>query len=143
MREVSLETLPNVKIRDPSHNKNLPINLFSLNIIGCKCVVTIVCFLEHHQKVCIFNCGILHLRKNKCILVCGGCEERQSVCYIYDIIIFPVGFSFVLSPFQYQNALQKAQMWYRLLWPIGTESSIKNLKIRALLLISNVFPVKT
>ena len=25
MREVSLETLPNVNIRDPSHNKNLPI----------------------------------------------------------------------------------------------------------------------
>ena len=24
MREVSLETLPNVNIRDPSHNKNLP-----------------------------------------------------------------------------------------------------------------------
>ena len=25
MREVSLETLPNVNIRDPSHDKNLPI----------------------------------------------------------------------------------------------------------------------
>ena len=25
MREVSLETLPNINIRDPSHNKNLPI----------------------------------------------------------------------------------------------------------------------
>ena len=28
---------------------------------------------------------------------------------------FPVGFSFVLSPFQYHNALQKAQIQYRLL----------------------------
>ena len=44
-----------------------------------------------------------------------GSQERQSVCYIYDMIIFPVGFSFVLSPFQYHNALQKAQMRYRLL----------------------------
>ena len=42
-------------------------------------------------------------------------QERKSVCYIYDIIIFPVGFSFVLSPFQYHNALQKAQTQYRLL----------------------------
>ena len=25
MREVSLETLPNVRVRDPSHDKNLPI----------------------------------------------------------------------------------------------------------------------
>ena len=29
------------------------------------------------------------------------------------MIIFPVEFSFVLSPFQYHNALQKAQMQYR------------------------------
>ena len=58
---------------------------------------------------------ILHLRKDKCILVGEGSQERQSVCYFYDIIIFPVGFSFVLSPFQYYNALQKAQMRYRLL----------------------------
>ena len=43
MREVSLETLPNVNIRDPSHNKNLPImsvtgsinqNVFKLIKIG-------------------------------------------------------------------------------------------------------------
>ena len=45
-----------------------------------------------------------------------GALERQSVCYIYIIIIiFPVGFSFVLSPFQYHNALQKDQMRYHLL----------------------------
>ena len=37
-------------------------------------------------------------------------EKRQSVCYIYDMIISPVGFSLVLSPNQYHNALQKAQM---------------------------------
>ena len=57
---------------------------------------------------------ISHLRKNKCILVVGGSQERQSVCYIYDKIVFPVGFSFVLSPNQYHNALLKAQMRYRL-----------------------------
>ena len=54
-------------------------------------------------------------KKKKSILVDGGSQERQSVCYIYDMIIFPVGFSFVLSSFQYHNALQKAQMRYRLL----------------------------
>ena len=59
---------------------------------------------------------ISHLRKNKSILVGGGSQEGQSVCYIYDIIIFPVGFSFVVSPFQYHNALRKAQMQYRLLF---------------------------
>ena len=54
----------------------------------------------------------MHLRKNKCILVGGGSRETQSVCYVCDIIIFPMEFSFV---FQYHNALQKAQMRYRLL----------------------------
>ena len=43
-----------------------------------------------------------------------GSRETQSVCYVYDIIIFPVGFSFVLYPFQYYEALQKSQMRYRL-----------------------------
>ena len=32
------------------------------------------------------------------------------------MIIFPVGFSFILSPFQDHNALHKAQMRYRLLF---------------------------
>ena len=27
-----------------------------------------------------------------------GLSRETSVCYIYDMIIFPVGFSFVLSP---------------------------------------------
>ena len=35
MSEVSLETLPNVNIRDPSHNKNPPI------IIFCECTINI------------------------------------------------------------------------------------------------------
>ena len=71
-------------------------------------------------------------RKNKCILVGGGSQERQSVCYIYDIIIFPVGFSVVLSPFQYHNALQKAQMRYRLFAIIFHNYWL--LEIRAILL---------
>ena len=42
MREVSLETFPNVNIRDPSHDKNLPImsvtgsinqNVFKINSV--------------------------------------------------------------------------------------------------------------
>ena len=33
MREVSLETLPNVNIRDPSHDKNLPIMSVTGSII--------------------------------------------------------------------------------------------------------------
>ena len=36
---------------------------------------------------------ISHLRKNKSILVGGGSQKGQAVCYIYDIIIFPVEFS--------------------------------------------------
>ena len=36
--------------------------------------------------------------KKKCILVDGGSQETQSV-YVYEIIISPVGFYFVLSPF--------------------------------------------
>ena len=51
--------------------------------------------------------GISHLRKNKCILVDEGSLERQSVCYIYDMIIFPVGFSFILSPFHTTMHLNK------------------------------------
>ena len=49
-------------------------------------------------------------------------SQLKSVCYIYDIIIFPVKFSFVLSPFQYHNALQKAQMRYRLFQNKKTQS---------------------
>ena len=37
-------------------------------------------------------------QKNKCILVGRGSKERQSVCCIYDIIIFPRNFLFILSP---------------------------------------------
>ena len=43
-----------------------------------------------------------------------GSQERQSVCSIYNIAIFPVYFS-CLIPFQYYNALRKAQMQYHLL----------------------------
>ena len=45
--EVSLETLPNVNIRDPSHDKNLPIikdNNFT--------VFFFVFFLRHCLKIC-------------------------------------------------------------------------------------------
>ena len=56
-----------------------------------------------------------HLRNNECILVGGVSQERQTVCLeIYDILIIPVSFSFVLSPFQYHIALPKTRMRYRL-----------------------------
>ena len=45
----------------------------------------------------------------------GLSRETISLLYIYDIIIFSMTFSFVLCPFQYHNAMQKAQMRYRLL----------------------------
>ena len=59
------------------------------------------------------------LRKNKCILVCGRLKEKQSVCYVYDIIFFSRGIFFVLSPFQYHNALQEAQMLFYYNMPNG------------------------
>ena len=58
-------------------------------------------------------------------LVGGGSQERQSVCYIYDIIIFPVGFSFVLSPNQYHNALQETQIRYCLFKKLNNLMKIK------------------
>ena len=39
----------------------------------------------------------------------GLSRETISLLYLRHIIIFPVGFSFVLSPNQYHNALQKAK----------------------------------
>ena len=44
-----------------------------------------------------------------------GALKRDNQFVILYTIIFPVRCSFVLSPFQYHNALQKAQMQYRLL----------------------------
>ena len=62
------------------------------------------------------NKTILHLRKTKCVLVGGGSQERQTLLLqIYDKLIIPLRFSFVLSFFQYHNALLETQMRYRLL----------------------------
>ena len=53
MREVSLETFPNVNIRDPSHDKNLPImsvtgsinqNVFKLQLLFTSIIHTFFFF---------------------------------------------------------------------------------------------------
>ena len=49
-------------------------------------------------------------KKNKCILVGGGSQKRQSVCYIYDRIIFPVGFSFCLIPLSIPQCIAKSSI---------------------------------
>ena len=41
--------------------------------------------------------------------------STETISLFYDMIIFPVGFFICLTPCQYHNALQKAQMRYRLL----------------------------
>ena len=57
----------------------------------------------------------------------GLSRERKSACYVYDMIIFLMGFSFVLSPFQYHNVLQKAQMRYRLLESVSQGGGIREM----------------
>ena len=80
------------------------------------CMVCYFAYIITRQPLNIRKQTLSHLRKNKCILFGWGSQEtiNNQLVYVYDIIIFPVGFSFVLSPFQYHNAQQKAQMRYRL-----------------------------
>ena len=65
-------------------------------------------FLLLQSLVLLREQTISHLRKSKCILVDGGSQERQPVCYIYDMIIFPVGFSSCLIPFPIPQCIAKS-----------------------------------
>ena len=44
---------------------------------------------------------------------CEGSQERVTPCYIYDLLFIFVRLSFVLSSFQYHNALLETQIRYR------------------------------
>ena len=66
--------------------------------------------------------------------------SREVIClfnimlqHCYDITIFLVGFYFLLYPFQYHNAFQKAQMQYRqfsLIWERWTFLLERNKEFR-------------
>ena len=62
MREVSLETLPNVNIRDPSHDKNIPImsvtgsinqNVFKITLLVYVSVFYTVTEVKNRLKISV------------------------------------------------------------------------------------------